>query len=329
MVCQHCGMDSAPGIRRCPNCDRELTPAPPKQPAEAAAAASQDAGLKPEADLDVLPQFQDGRDPWEDDAFGPSQAVRRAPPPCGDARVDTRGAAPSGSDAHSGGATAPGDTSAQSRTLSGPTDTTYEGQGTASRADGMDSGGVTPEGGGPVSEESPENEPDHVLGLLVNIREGEEPRSRPYKWIRCLFRGVPYLRDNHITILQVAQAENGREVPGGWNREAIIYGQLIRGIMAPRNVVELWGYTEQESLIVLRAVNRKTGAYLTPTGALPSGAAWVITLTVLGLLGAAAYAGWQFDWIGLLNRIWQAVSSLLVMALLLYFLYWAFFRRRR
>lgn len=122
-------------------------------------------------------------------------------------------------------------------------------------------------------------------GVVRNYKEETSKSFLLERWVRTLFKGVPFSMDNTIHTFQV--------YPQGWMTtntgipicdEVVVYGQVNRGKISLDNTVQVWGKRDTSNAIVATKIfNVASGTWLNIRYGLSPLAAWIITLAVVSL----------------------------------------------
>jgi hypothetical protein len=144
-------------------------------------------------------------------------------------------------------------------------------------------------------------------GISKNIIRDDPKRSILYKWIRCLFTGIPFTLDNEVTSFQVYPDYSGaaNNSSGYACDQVTIFGHINAGTVSENNEVTVFGRrTSKNTIIANKLINVASGASISPTRTLGFIPVWIVTL----ILAVAAY--YAVTTLGVSGIIWVVVALL-------------------
>lgn len=121
-------------------------------------------------------------------------------------------------------------------------------------------------------------------GIVRNIALDNQERKFYYKWGRTLFKGIPFMFDNEITMFQVFPDYSGSALNAMGNAcdQVVVYGTLTHGAISENNDVEIFGKRDANNNIIAKTIrNKASGTIITPSRTLSPALAWILTLIAL------------------------------------------------
>ncbi len=130
---------------------------------------------------------------------------------------------------------------------------------------------------------SSKNEPI-TTGIVKNIALDNQERKFSYKWCRTLFKGIPFMFDNEITMFQVFPDYTGTSLNAMGNAcdQVVVYGTLTHGAISENNDVEVFGKRDSNNNIIAKTIrNKASGTIVSPSRTISPALAWILTLIAL------------------------------------------------
>lgn len=144
-------------------------------------------------------------------------------------------------------------------------------------------------------------------GITKNISTDNQKKSMIAKWFRALFSGIPFSIGDDVTLFQVFPDYTGTALTALGNAcdQVIVYGKVNQGLISDNNEVEVFGRRDSDNNIIAKTIkNKATGATISPTGTIPVGAVWAITVALILLIGGIINA------LGTVGIVWAIVIVL-------------------
>ena len=153
-------------------------------------------------------------------------------------------------------------------------------------------------------------------GITKNIIVDTQKRSFLAKWFTSLFSGVPFCKDDDITMFQVFPDYSGTALTASGTAcdQVMVYGR-VTGLVSDNNEVEIYGKRDSSNTIVAKTIkNKASGTTITPQNSMSAGSVRFLTVALIGFIMVL---------IKTVNPIWLILGGIGLIILI------GFFRKRR
>jgi len=155
-------------------------------------------------------------------------------------------------------------------------------------------------------------------GIIKNISTDIEKKTFLSKWMRTVFSGVPYSKDNSITTFQVYPDYSGTSLNALGNAcdQVIVYGKMTAGVISDNNDVEVFGTRNSDNAIIANTIRNVAAGTQVSADTISPTVVRLVTLLVASVIIGILY--FIFTMTGMLSA---GVVVIIIALIALFFLF--------